>query len=277
MKKYLIIGDKGTLGTEFKNLLKTEDVLAVDKETLDITDPSAIKEYFSKHKPSVVINCAAFTNVDGTEAYYELASNINGAAVKYLSNACNHIGAKLIHFSTGMVFEGKNESGYNEDATPHPINKYGLTKLEGEKNLQKFCENYYLIRTEWIYGHPASHIAKTSFIEMMINLGEFGKVKGVTNEIGKPTWARDLAKATIELINSDKPKGIYHLVNEGQASRFDWVKEIYAIKKMGVNVEPVSGADFPRPAKRGHYELLNNTKLPLLRPWQEALREYLNS
>ncbi len=277
MGRFLIIGHKGTLGTAFTKLLPTEQIITVDRDSLDITNKQQIEAFFAKHRPEIVINCAAYTNVDGAEAEYESAYMINANAVGYLSEACNNIKARLIHYSTGMVFPGTNQNGYNEDSETNPVNKYGETKLAGEKLIQNTAQNYYIIRTEWLYGKPASGTAKKSFVELMIELGKSGKVRGVVDEIGKPTWTNDLAKATLELLRDDNPSGVYHLTNEGEASRLDWATAIYKIKNMAVEIEPVSGSSFPRPANRPEFELLNNTKLPQLRSWQEALIEYLQS
>jgi dTDP-4-dehydrorhamnose reductase len=273
--KYLIIGNKGTLGNEFQALLGT-DTSGVDRDELDITDQISVEKFITEYKPEVIINCAAYTNVDGAETDPETAELLNATALEYLCRASNEVGATLIHFSTGMVFPDDNQSGYNEDALPDPINKYGETKLSGEKIIHGATKKYYLIRTQWLYGKPQSAAAKKSFIELIIELGKSGKVKAVTDEVGKPTWSKDLAAAVIKLINSGAPFGIYHLVNEGAASRMEWTQEIYKILNMAVEVTPVSGTEFPRAAARGHYELLNNTKFENLRPWQEALKEYLS-
>lgn len=277
MTKYLLIGYKGTLGNEFAQQIPIEELLTADREQLDIANPNQLTAFFNYHKPQVVINCAAYTNVDAAETDYDNALRINAEAVQNLVKACNEHGAKLVHFSTGMVFPGTDQNGYNEDDPTEPINRYGVSKLTGEKIILNDCQNFYIIRTEWLYGKPQSADAKKSFVELMIELGKSGKVKGVMDEVGKPTWAKDLAEATLSLITSNPNNGIYHLVNEGQASRLDWAQEIYNLQNMNVEVEPVSGNSFPRPAPRPPFELLNNTKLPKLRTWQEALKEYLNS
>jgi dTDP-4-dehydrorhamnose reductase len=277
MSKYLVIGSNGTLGSEFLSLLPKPETLAVDRDELDITDPVHLQNFFASQQPQVVINCAAYTNVDGAETDYETAKLLNADVLVELSKQCNQVGAKLIHFSTGMIFAGTDQNGYNEDSPPAPVNNYGASKLAGEQVIQQTCTDYYIIRTEWLYGKPLTETAKKSFVELMIDLGKSGKVKGVIDEVGKPTWARDLAKAVLDLTNSGQSKGIYHLVNEGQASRLDWSQEIFAIKGMTVELESVSGSDFPRPAKRPQFELLNNNKLPKLRAWQDALREYLTN
>jgi dTDP-4-dehydrorhamnose reductase len=275
MTKYLVIGSKGTLGSEFAHLIDAAELIVGNRPQLDITDFAQTREFIHKHSPNIVINCAAFTDVDGAESNYHIAKLLNHEAIHNLSKVCNEVGATLVHFSTGMVFPGTNPEGYNEDDVPNPINKYGESKLDGEKVIEKTAKLFYIIRTEWLYGKPDNPQAKKSFVELMLQLAESGKVRGVTDEIGKPTWAKDIAKATLELIKSGNPYGIYHLANEGQASRADWAREIFSIKGLGVNIESVSGSEFPRPAPRPHYELLNNTKLPKMRPWQEALKDYL--
>ncbi len=277
MQTYLIIGHLGTLGNEFRELLNGQELLLADRSELDITDPNSVAQYFSAQKPDVVINCAAYTNVDGAETDYNSALLVNATALKFLSENCNKAGATLIHFSTGMVFLGEDPNGYNEDDATDPINRYGESKLQGEKIIQATAEHYYIIRTEWLYGKPQSSDAKKSFVEIMLNLGHTGKVKAVNDEHGKPTWAKDLAMATLALIDSKAQNGIYHLINEGSASREDWTREIYKLRGMDVEIESVPGTTFPRPAKRPEFELLNNTKLPKLRTWQAALKEYLNS
>ncbi len=277
MIKYLIIGAQGTLGSEFKKLLPKDECMAVSRTELDITNELEVYEFFKKNNPKIVINCAAYTDVDGAESNYNIALSLNSEVLKTLSKACNEIGSKLIHFSTGMVFKGDEKDGYTESSLPDPVNKYGDTKLKGENIIRDKCEDYYIVRTEWLYGKPQTDSAKKSFIEQMILLGKSGKVKGVTDEIGKPTWTKDLAEAVVELINSEKPVGIYHLTNEGQASRLGWAKKIYEITGMDVKIEPVLGKEFPRPAKRPKYELLINNKLPRLRSWEDALKDYLTN
>lgn len=277
MPKYLIIGSHGTLGSLFKQQLPQAETLSVDRDKLDITDSEQVTKFLTKHKPVYIINCAAYTNVDGAEHDYDSALRLNARVLETLSQSCNAIGATLVHFSTGMVFPGDNPDGYDENAPTSPVNKYGESKLAGEKTILQTAEKYFIVRTEWLYGKPQSAEAKKSFVELMIELGKSGKVKGVVDEIGRPTWSKDLAKATISLLESGNPYGIYHLMNEGQTSRLDWAKEIYKLQNMTVEIESVSGSSFPRPAKRPEFELLNNTKLPKLRTWQEALKEYLQS
>lgn len=277
MTKFLLIGSNGTLGTEFEQIIPKEQLIVGNRPQIDITDFVTTNAFILEHAPEVVINCAAYTNVDGAESDYETAYAINAQAVQNLAKACASINATLVHFSTGMVFAGTDESGSNEDDNTNPVNKYGESKRAGEKAIQSELPHHYIVRTEWLYGKPKTEAAKKSFVEMVIELGKSGTVKGVIDEIGRPTWTKDVAEATLALIHSRSRFGIYHIANEGQASRLAWAQEIYKILGMGVLSLPVTSSDFPRPAKRPKYELINNTKLPKLRTWQEALTEYLNS
>lgn len=276
MTKYLVLGSKGTLGTEFGRLLPTDETVCLAKNGVDVTDADMVLSVVQRYRPEVVINCTAFTNVDLAETEYDQALAINGTAVANIARACTASGSLLIHFSTGMVFEGNEPNGYNESSPTAPVNRYGESKLAGESQILALSERYHIIRTEWLYGQPQTHTAKKSFIELMIELGKTGTVKAVNNEFGQPTWAKDLAVATLDLIHAEKPNGVYHLANEGIASRLDWVKEIYAILNIPAEILPVDATSFPRTAPRPHYEILNNTKLPKLRAWQSALQEYLN-
>ncbi len=276
--KVLILGSKGNLGRELIKALADKDVTAWDSDDLDITNPTQVEQKITELKPDVVFNCAAYTNVDGAESDYETAQLVNGIAVGYLAATCAKISATLVHYSTGMVFPGTDSGGYSEDSIPNPVNAYGQSKLLGEQLLQSSGSDYYLIRTAWLYASPDNEHSKKSFNEIMLDLAAKNPaLKGVDDEVGPPTWAKDLAESSRQLIESGQPSGIYHLTNSGSGSRFDWTSTILQIKNIDIPVEPVSGSTFPRPAIRPRYELLKNTKLPTLRNWQDALKEYLNS
>lgn len=274
MAKYLILGGGGTLGSEFKQLLPSEIILSPNRSELDLSEPANISSFFKEHRPEVVINCAAYTNVDQAETD-SLNYTINAKLPEWLSQECRKLNSILVHFSTGMVFSGDDPKGHNEESPTNPINKYGSAKLAGEKSIQENLVSYYIIRTEWLYGKPSNNSAKKSFIDIMIELGRSGYVKGVADEFGQPTWARDIAKAVLGMLETKPSYGIYHLANEGRASRMEWAQEIFKILAMDVAIEPVPASSFQRTAERPKYELLNNNKLAKLRPWQEALKEYL--
>lgn len=278
--KILILGKNGNLGNEFAQLLTGSDheLLLWDKRDLDITKKDKVQEKIIAAKPDVVINCTGYTNVDKAEEDYITAMLINCHAVGYIAEACKNVGALLVHFSTGMVFPGNDPKGYNEDDEPDAVNAYGRSKLLGEIEVKKKIDQHYIIRTEWLYAKTKNPKAKKSFTDIILEMADKQEfLQGVIDEIGRPTWTKDLGKASIDLVFSKAPFGVYHISNSGEASRLEWAKEILAIKSISKDISSVSGASFPRPAKRPHYELLNNTKLTPLRSWQEALKEYLTT
>ena len=274
--KILILGAKGSLGQTFVDLYSDHEVSAWDRQELDITDENLAHDHITELAPKLIINCAGYNNVDQAEDEREAADSINGYAVGFIARAADEIGAILVSYSTGQVFDGGNASGYNEDDETRPVNAYGKSKLLGEMELQEKAEKYYLIRTCWLYGQPAA--GTKNFTALMLDLAAGHQpINAVTDEFGKPTFVVDLAQATRALIEERKPFGIYHLTNSGVASRYDWAKEIFAIKKMKVNLQAMDASFFERKAKRPKYEVLNNTKFIELRPWTEALKEYLNT
>ena len=244
-----------------------------DIQDLDITNENDVHEKIANLKPQVIINSAAYTNVDKAEEEKELAFQVNAQGVKNLIEAARKINATLVQYSTDYVFEGKKEEGYTESEVPlNPVNIYGASKLEGENELQKY-NNYYLIRSSWLFGPYGKN-----FVQTIINLYiAQPQLKIVNDQFGKPTYALDLARATEALLNNERPFGIYHLVNEPATNWYEFAKKIVESKfsKVRKEIIPVSSEKFPRPAKRPHYSILLNTKRPLLRPWAEALKDYL--
>ncbi len=276
--KVLILGKNGNLGRELIKATQCEEIIAWDREEIDITRADEVMEKVGQVKPDVVFNCAAYTAVDKAEEDYEAVKLLNGYAAGFVAKACKKSGAVMVHFGTGMIFNGENPEGYNEDSEPYPINVYGKTKLLGEEEVKANTDDYYIIRTEWLYAKPENSSAKKSFNEIMLDLAAAkDRLQGVEDEIGKPTWAKDLAIESWRIVKDKIPFGIYHITNSGQASRLEWTREILKLKNIDKPVDSVKGDSFPRPAKRPHYEILNNTKLPPLRSWQEALSEYLEN
>jgi len=264
--KILILGSHGMLGSDLVKVLSPiYDVTAWDRDDLDVTDESAVKSRVSEVNPDIIINATGYTNVDGAEADRDCALALNGHAVKYL----NDCGAILVHYSSDYVFDGEKDGEYEESDTPNPINVYGESKLRGEEAL---IGKFYLIRTSWLYGHNGKN-----FVETMLSLAENRDEITVANDqIGKPTYTEDLAYATAKLL-SDRPDfGVYHLVNEGSMSWYDFAKEIFEISGSNVKISPVTSEEFVRSAKRPKNSRLKNTKRPHLRPVKEALREYLD-
>ena len=304
--KVLIVGAKGMLGQELKKVFsrdKEYEVIVWDREEIDIAEPKQVNTKISKMKPNIIINSAAYNNVDEAEKSqtgFELAKKINGKAPGYLAKVAKKIGATLVHFSTDYVFDGSPEMpepsgcthncsscglhegytpqvGFDEKAKPNPINNYGKSKLMGEREVQKNTKKYYIIRLSKLFGNPAeSEGAKRSFFDVMLELGKKKKeVKVIDEEIACFTYAPDLAKKTKEIIDAKKAYGIYHVANGEHCTWYEAVLELYRQAKIKTEVIPVFGSDFPRPAKRPYYSVLINTRLNPLRSYKEALGEFL--
>jgi dTDP-4-dehydrorhamnose reductase len=284
MKKILIIGAKGMLGQalvmEFSDN-KNCNLIAWDRENLDITDSQKVAQAITAIKPKIIINAAAYTDVDGAESNKELSLKVNSIAVGYLAEASRLANALFIHISTDYVFDGKNKKGYKEtDFSKKSLNAYGESKRLGEEALTKGAGNklkYYLIRTSWLFG-----LGGKNFVKTMIGVAYQRKdLSIVDDQQGKPTYAKDLADAVKYMIESDLESGIYHFTNEPKLTWYKFAKTIFDIKKEidssfpVPKFFPVNSEEFPRPAKRPKYSVLLNTKLPKGRNIKEALRDYL--
>jgi len=261
--KTLILGAGGMLGTDLCRAFP--DAVKLTHADIDIADKERIIETIKRIEPDVVINAAAYTDVDGCEdeCNRKLAFDVNGRAPGYIAQGCTLVGAKLVHFSTDYVFDGSRKE-YLESDTPAPINVYGESKLLGERNIIESMDNYRIIRTSWLFGHHGRN-----FVETMLKLsGKMDTVRVVDDQFGKPTYAIDLAHNTTEIIGL--APGIYHITNDGVCSWYEFASAIID------NVVPCSSDAFVRKAKRPEYSVLVNTKTAPLRHWREALLEYLN-
>ncbi|MEL4304539.1 dTDP-4-dehydrorhamnose reductase [Methanococcoides sp. LMO-2] len=258
--KTLIIGASGMLGSDLCRIFP--DAVKLTKNELDITNKKSVLKTIEEIKPDVVINAAAYTNVDECEDEQALAFEVNGHAPGYIAQACSDIDAILVHFSTDYVFDGSKKEYMESDIT-HPINVYGQSKLLGEQEIIKNTNNYRIIRTSWLFGKNGKN-----FVDTMLRLSkEMENVKVVNDQFGKPTYTADLASKTAEIINLDS--GIYHITNEGQCTWYEFASEIIN------NTIPCSSNDFPTKAKRPTYSVLINTKTTPMRHWKNALNEYL--
>ena len=281
--RILILGKNGMLGHELQKVFAKEDFIALGSKELDITDREAVFETFMSIQPDLVINATGYTNVDLAENEQEMANEVNGYAVGVLAQACREIDATFVHFSTDYVFDGEKNS-YQEDSGTNPKTAYGQSKDIGEKLLIEEMEmeefqnepsgKYFLIRTSWLFGKHGKN-----FVDTIIKFAqEKPELKIVNDQHGKPTFAKDLAEQTKWLIESKEyPSGVYHIVNEGETTWYDFAVQILTLKGITTPLIPCSTAEFPRPAPRPKYSVLVNTKLPQLRNWKEALEEYLST
>ncbi|MFH1509291.1 MAG: dTDP-4-dehydrorhamnose reductase [bacterium] len=269
--KILILGAKGMLGTDLVEVFSDGyDILAQDIEDIDITDRDKVERIVNLEKPQLVINAAAYTDVDGAEDNEELANKVNGEAPGMLAGICKNNLIPLIHYSTDYVFKGDKEVGYNEDETVNPVNAYGRSKVMGEKNIINNTSDFYIIRTQWLYGKNGKNFIDT----ILKKAEESDSIEVVNDQFGKPTWTYDLAQGTRELFESRRPFGIYHLVNENKTSWFDFARELIKRSGQKVKVKPVATKDYAMKANRPRFSILNNTKTDSLRSWQEALKDY---
>ena len=275
--KILITGVNGQLGTELKKQMIKKDkyeLICTDRENLNILNFNEVDKFILNEKPDVIINCAAHTAVDLCEDDIENAYKINSLGPKNLAISAEKINAKFVQVSTDYVFDGSGMRPYREDDTPCPNSIYGTSKLMGEQFTKDFCSKYFIIRTAWLYGEG------NNFVRTMLNLAKTKNELNVVNDqIGSPTSTVDLAKAIINLINTEY-YGTYHGTCEGQCSWYDFAKKIFEIKNIDVKVNPVTSEQFKRPAPRPAYSVLDNLMLRLVnlntfRSWEESLEEYL--
>lgn len=271
-KKILILGAKGMLGSALCLAFKDYAITCWDQADVDITDRKKLQEKIIRLKPQIIINAAAFTQVDAAESQQQNVLKVNGKAVGNLAVIAKKIGAILVHFSTDYVFDGKKRKGYKESDQPNPINVYGKSKFLGEALLRRNTDRYYLIRSSWLFGQNG-----INFVQKMLQLARNNvKLKIVNDQWGKPTYTQDLAERTKQLLEHDKPFGIYHITNEGKTTWYQFAKKIFELKKDRQKIQPVSSQEYKAKAPRPLHSALLNTKLPKLRRWEEALDEYLN-
>lgn len=274
--RVLLLGANGTLGSALEEALSDENLTAWTMKNLDLGRLDSIRPKITAIKPDVVVNAAAYTAVDEAELHEREAQLINGDAVGELARACQSLRALLIHYSTDYVFDGSQASGYGEDAIPRPMNAYGRSKLQGERLIRTSGVAYILIRTSRLFGHHASADGtKKNFVVRILELASTkDELQVVDDERSNPTYAPDLAAATIELIRGRR-QGVFHRTNDGSCSWYQFAREIVAQRGLSVSIEAIAASFFPRKAIRPQASILLSTKLRALRPWQDALRQYL--
>ena len=274
----LVTGCNGQLGNEIQLLEKENPqhcFFNTDVEELDITDQLAVEQFVAQNKIEGIINCAAYTAVDKAESNKELCTSLNTVAPAYLAAAIDKRNGWMIHISTDYVFDGTKHTPYVEDDTPCPNSVYGSTKLAGEFGVRKFCKKAMIIRTAWLYSTFGNNFVKT-----MIRLGKEKEQLGVIfDQIGTPTYARDLAVVIMTAINKGIKPDVYHFSNEGVISWYDFTKAIHRIAGIDTcHVKPLHTTEYPTPASRPAYSVLDKTKLKNaygieIPYWEESLAE----
>ncbi len=274
----LITGCNGQLGNEMQLLEKEysqHQWFNTDVAELDITNQDAIELFVTENKIDGIVNCAAYTAVDKAEDNEELCTKLNAEAPAYLAHVMGQRGGWMIQISTDYVFDGTKHTPYVEDDDTCPNSVYGRTKLVGELNVQKLCEHSMIIRTAWLYSTFGNNFVKT-----MIRLGKEKSELGVIfDQIGTPTYARDLAVAIMTAIDKGIVPGVYHFSNEGVISWYDFTKAIHRIAGItACHVRPLHTAEYPTPANRPHYSVLDKTKIKQtygieIPYWEESLKD----
>ena len=259
--KILVTGANGQLGSELRCLSKNKnhfDWVFTDVNGLDLSDLNNLENNISKISPNFIINCAAYTNVDKAESEKELANILNFKAVDIISKWSSVNKRKLIHISTDYVFDGSSETPLKEDAILNPINFYGITKLNGENVCLKNDFNSIIIRTSWVYSSFGKNFVKT----MSALMSEKNSLNIINDQIGSPTYAKDLAGTIINIINyKDWIPGLYHYSNEGEVSWYEFAKSIKKYYGFSTNIIGISTEEYPTPAKRPRYSLLDKSKI----------------
>jgi dTDP-4-dehydrorhamnose reductase len=277
--KIVVAGEKGMLARDLIPMLaQHHEVICPGENRLDITDEKRVLDFIGSTKPDVVINCAAYNQVDQAETDREAAFRVNAHGVQHLAVACDKFGSVLCHFGTDYVFDGKNARLYRPDDEPNPISVYGESKRAGEVYVESILpQHYYLIRTSSLYGKHGSN-----FVYTVLRLAESNEVLTVVDDqIMSPTWTVNLAQGVLALIESGN-FGTYHLTDktDGGITWFQFAKEILAVKGVDNKVRPVTSDQFRRPARRPAFSVLDTTLFtqrtgyqPM--PWRESLKRFL--
>ncbi|WP_287210407.1 dTDP-4-dehydrorhamnose reductase [Muribaculum sp.] len=280
--KILITGCNGQLGLEMRNVLERivpGNTIYTDVELLDLTDSKAVDLFVAKHEFTHIVNCAAYTNVEKAEEEKALCTQINVEAVKNLANAASKTGTKIVHVSTDYVFDGNANRPYCESDKVNPISQYGTSKRLGETALIALAPESIIVRTAWLYS-PHGH----NFVKTMLSLAKKNiPLSVVTDQVGTPTYALDLAEAIAKIVTARQwVPGIYHFTNSGVASWFDFAKAVFRLSGNGaVSVSPIPAADYPTVAKRPYYSVLDTRRIRATYAvetpyWEDSLAHCLN-
>jgi dTDP-4-dehydrorhamnose reductase len=279
--KILITGANGMLGRMLAEVLKPFDLVLTDRDEMDITDLNKVQSVINQEKPEVIVHAAAYVDVERAESEKALADKINIVGSRNLTKAATAVGATLINISTDYVFDGKKNTPYLETDKTNPLGVYADSKLKGESEIIKDCKKSYSLRVAWLYGEHSSR----NFVQKMIELArEKGSLKVIDDQIGSPTYTRDVAEVIKKIIfkvqkKTPIPYGIYHFSGKGETSRFRFTKEILSLAKVKADLLPVKSSEFLTIAKRPDYSYLDKSKIEKalnikVRSWQAMLKDY---
>lgn len=285
MKPAILFGSIGMFGSDLTaawRRLRENDPTALpppiempDPSTVEITDAQAVRAFVHEHQPRLVVNCAAYTDVDGCTRNPDLAMAVNGDGPGYLAAACAEVGAKLMHVSTDFVFDGRATQPYREDDPVNPVSAYGESKLAGERNVLRHLPDACIVRTAWLYG-----LHGKNFVATMLRLGgERDELRVVHDQVGSPTYTVDLADAMIRLVRA-QASGIVHVVGTGQCSWCELARSALELAGIDTPVHAITAAEFNSPTERPAYSVLSTERYTeltghTLRPWYDALAEYV--
>ena len=285
--KILITGSRGQLGSDLvKYFEKDFKVLGVDIKDMDITAPAIVNETFDKFQPDIVLHTAAYTDVDGAEANKELSMKINAEGTANIARGCKEYGARMVYFSTDYVFDGRKQDPYVESDPPSPVNRYGRSKLEGEKKVAEILDDYIIMRLAWMFGACGKNFVRAIIRQgwQQIRTKQAGQivtpVKVVNDQRGNPTWTMEIARQ-IRVVIENNLKGIIHATAEGETTWHDFAKEIFDYLKMPVYVSPCSSKEYGSVAARPVNSSLENgvlkkVGLNVMRGYKAALFEFLS-
>ena len=274
--KFLITGASGQLGYDVKLELLNRgyyDILSPSSSVMDLRNKDSVRDTILDYKPDIVFHCAAYTAVDKAEDERELCSDVNINGTKYIVDACSEVGAKLIFISTDYVFDGSKDGFYLEDDKVSPVNYYGKTKWLAEENVRGY-DNHIITRISWVFG-----INGNNFVKTMLKLSDTrDEISVVSDQIGSPTYTKDLSKVLVDMALSDK-KGTYHVTNDGTCSWYEFAKYIFESNNIDIVVNPIKTSDYPTKAKRPHNSRMSKEKLmndgfSMLPDWKGAVDRY---
>jgi len=277
--KVAILGANGQLGSDLVKAFE-KDAIPLTHRDLDVTEPGSV-QILKELKPDVVINTAAYVRVDDAEVEVEKAFQVNAIGALNVAKACNELKAINVYISTDYVFDGAKGTPYEEDDVPNPVNVYGLSKYAGEIFTRNYSQRYYIIRAASLYGKAGASGKGGNFVEFMIQQARNGeRIKVVDDQFMSPTSTKDVAEMLKEFLGIKPEFGVYHMVNEGYCSWFEFTKEIFNILNWGVHITPIKSDELKRLARRPVFSALKNEKLGNLglrmRDWEDALGDYLN-